>query len=305
MKSKRLYLSHIKTHHAGKTTSDYKSEFPGSPLSCQKDNMNIAKGFVRYTKSDRGRQISSEKIKGEKNPNSKANATEEERKSRSPFSVSYYIKLGFSAEEAKEKISKFASEMAADRLTTTQLEYWVIKCEGDVELAKELLRKRQNTFSLEKCIERLGEIEGRKRWIQRQEKWITNYRKKSYSFISQELFWKIQEDLKFSPDKVAFATFDAGQKTEAMNVNKEARLFLDTRLVLPDFIHFPSKRIIEFDGVYYHRNTPENKSRENKRDEDLIRNGYKVFHVNERDYRENPQIVIQNCLEFLNEKTSS
>jgi very-short-patch-repair endonuclease len=72
-------------------------------------------------------------------------------------------------------------------------------------------------------------------------------------------------------------------------------------LVLPDFIHIPSKKIIEFDGVYYHRNTPENKTRELKRDEDLRRNGYSVFHVNEKEYKLFPDETISKCKKFLNE----
>jgi len=300
MKAQRLYLGHFKSHHPGKSTDDYRKEFPGAPLSCKKDNKNVAKAFVRFTQSDEGRKFLSDKVKGEKNPNSKVSATEEQRKSRSPFSVSYYTKLGFTEEEAKQKVSDFASLMAKERLTETQFEYWLNKTGGDEMMARELYKKRQSTFSLEKCILKYGEEKGRERWISRQKIWISSYRKKSYSFVSQDLFWKIQEKMQFFPNEIAFATFDVGKKTNEVNENKEAKLYLDNRLVFPDFIHYPSNKIIEFDGVYYHRNTPENKTREIQRDADLIRNGFQVFHVNEKEYREYPETVIEKCVNFLN-----
>lgn len=110
------------------------------------------------------------------------------------------------------------------------------------EEAKQKVSERQATFTLEKCISKYGEEKGRKRWIERQNKWIKNYRKKSYSLISQELFWKLQEEMNFKPEEIKFATFSNGTKTENINENNEERLFLDNRLVLPDFIYIPLKK---------------------------------------------------------------
>ena len=297
MKAERLYLSHIKTHHPGKTTDDYRKEFPGAPLSCKKDNNNIAQGYIRYSKSEEGRKKSSEKIKGEKNPNSKANADDLTRKSRSPFSIEYYKKKGIPEDEAKEIISKIATGMCENRVTNTSLEYWINKANGDIEEGERLFKERQHTFSLEKCIKKYGEEKGFEVWKTRQEKWIKNYRKRSYSMISQKLFWDIQSILNLPINEIKFATFYNGEKTEN---NSEERLFLDNKLILPDFIY--KNKIIEFDGVYYHRNTPENKSRELLRDDILLRNGYEVLHVSEKEYKKNPSEVVNKCIKFLNEK---
>jgi len=37
---------------------------------------------------------------------------------------------------------------------------------------------------------------GRNRWLERQEKWLNNYKKVNYSKISQELFISIYNELK-------------------------------------------------------------------------------------------------------------
>jgi hypothetical protein len=299
----RIYGSHMKLYHPRKTTEDYRREFPEARLASKKDNANVAQGYVRFSQSEKGKKLLSERASGENNPNSQTKTTKEQRKERSPFSTEKYLKQGMTLEEAESKVAEFAKVALKDRVSPLTLEYWLARTEGDEEKARKLLSERQRTFTLDKCIEKFGEEEGRKKWIARQEKWIKNYRKKSYSFISQELFWRIQEEIKFENDEIAFATFNNGKKTSNVSENHEAKLFLDNRLVLPDFIHFPSNKIIEFDGVYYHRNSPENKQRERQRDQDLQRNGYHVFHVNEKEYRDSPEESLQKCIIFLNEKT--
>ena len=162
--------------------------------------------------------------------------------SQSRYYTLSYTKLGFTEEEAKIKVSEFAVKALENRLTETQLEYWMIRTDGNVDLAKELLKKRQQTFSLEKCIEKHGKEIGYEKWKARQEKWFKNYRKKSYSFASQDLFWKIQEKMNFDAIDIAFATFNNGEKTKVVEHNLEYRLYLSNRVVLPDFIYFPTKK---------------------------------------------------------------
>lgn len=60
--------------------------------------------------------------------------------------------------------------------------------------------------------------------------------------------------------------------------------------------------MIEFDGTYYHRNTPENSLREEKRDKMIIESGYEVLHVSEYEYKQNKQEIINKCIAFLNKK---
>jgi very-short-patch-repair endonuclease len=85
----------------------------------------------------------------------------------------------------------------------------------------------------------------------------------------------------------------------SMSKNYEYRLMLSESYILPDF-YIPSiKKIIEFDGTYYHRDNIENKKRERKRDLDIIKNDLKVYHVSESDYKKDKEGTIHKCLDFL------
>jgi very-short-patch-repair endonuclease len=73
-------------------------------------------------------------------------------------------------------------------------------------------------------------------------------------------------------------------------------------VILPDFIDLAKRKIIEFDGTYYHRLTPENSLREEKRDKMINESGYEVLHISEIEYKNNKQKIIDKCIAFLNKK---
>lgn len=73
-------------------------------------------------------------------------------------------------------------------------------------------------------------------------------------------------------------------------------------VILPDFIGLANRKIIEFDGTYYHRLTPENSLREEKRDKMIIESGYEVLHISEYGYKNDKQEIIDKCVAFLNKK---
>lgn len=306
LKVKRIYGSHLKTHHPGKTTTDYKNDFPGAPLACSKDNKNVAKAYIRFTQSNEGRNFLSERVKGQKNPNSKERASEKVRKSRSPFSVEFYLKRGFTEEEAKSKISVFASDMAKERLTETQLEYWVQRTDGNIELAKELLRSRQRTFTLQKCILRYGEEEGTRRWKERQIKWSEK--------------WKIKYkngDFKVGTgnSKISKELFNQIKNSDSIYGNKEWWLRLDKNIYFYDFCDKKRKKIIEFNGDFWHCNPeffspdffhPVKKQTAHQiwgydKKKELIakESGYDYLLVWEKEYRQNPHQVVKKCKQFL------
>jgi len=62
---------------------------------------------------------------------------------------------------------------------TTNLAYFLKKTNNDINLAKDLLRSRQTTFSLVKCKLRHGDILGEQVWKQRQERWLKTLNDKS------------------------------------------------------------------------------------------------------------------------------
>jgi hypothetical protein len=58
-----------------------------------------------------------------------------------------------------------------------------------------------------------------------------------------------------------------------------------------------NNKIIEFDGKYWHSNI----DKENEREKFILSKKYEIFHVNEIDFRRNPEKVIEKCLKFLME----
>jgi hypothetical protein len=289
--SSRLYGAHLKSH--GITSKEYKKRFPDALLCSEEDNKNTSKNSGLHMKDEKYRKMFAEKIKGDKNPNAKSKTTEEERKQRSPFSKNF---IKYENENQALEFSRKVNDSIPDEKRVTNLEYYVNKgC--SYEQAKEELIKRQTTFSLDKCIEKYGEAEGRKRWLDRQEKWCLNYKKNNFSKISQTLFWEIYNRLD-NKEEIYFATLKDGLKDNS-GKNHEFRLKLENILVLPDFFMKNKSKIIEFDGVYYHRNNPENKKRSLTRDIEIIKEGYAIFHVSEDDFKNNKEKVLKECLTFL------
>lgn len=61
-----------------------------------------------------------------------------------------------------------------------------------------------------------------------------------------------------------------------------------------------NNKVIEFDGDYWHGERRGNQLRDKQRENDLKALGYvNILHVKERDYRNNPQAVIDECLQFI------
>lgn len=237
----------------------------------------------------------SNNIKGNKNPGYNHNGK------YSSLSKNF---IYYDEEYKNQVIEKISFSNKNNGNNDTTLSYWVKRGYTE-EQAKEEIRKRQTTFTLEKCIERYGENEGKNIWVRRQEKWIDSCkksRKNGFSKISQELFWQIYDELN-NKQYIYFAELDENKNKDENGHNNEYKLNLKDRIILPDFLDFKSKKIIEFDGTYWHgehaiKNT--NKLREKERDDLAIECGFSVFRVKEEDYRKNPINVLNNCLQFLN-----
>jgi hypothetical protein len=126
---------------------------------------------------------------------------------------------------------------------------------------------------------------------------------KGYSKISQELFWEIE-------NKITDYSYFAEKNNEFAFVHHNG-------CYLFNFVIPTNKKIIEFNGDYWHANPAiyesswvnknSNLTAEEiwKYDRDKNRfaenMGYSVFVVWENDYRKNKDEIINKCLEFLNE----
>lgn len=221
-----------------------------------------------------------------------------------PANIKFWQNKGFSEKKSIRKVSKnqgYAAKFVdcKKRLLPNKIDYWINKGFDEVE-AKQKVSKSQTTFSKEICIEKYGEENGLKRWKDRQIKWLLNYKKNNYSQISQKLFQEIYSKLPKNLD-IYFATLNRNKEIEEKTGrNYEYRLELDKSYILPDFFIKDKKIILEFDGTYFHRNTPENDKREQERNKNIINSGYKVYHISEYDYKQDKELVIQKCIEFIN-----
>lgn len=210
----------------------------------------------------------------------------------SPFSknfVNYTNDLYI--EELKQKCVKTKVDNNTNPLSTA----YYTKDGYTEDESIELIRNRQTTFSLDICIEKYGVEEGTQRWSDRQAKWLKNFKRMNYSKISQELF---NELAKTYIGDIYFATY---QRDEVLDKsNKEYRLVLiDKTYIMPDFICLNTKRIIEFDGDYWHSENVANPTKEKDRDRRIIESGYTVLHIKECNYKIDKQKSIQECINFL------
>lgn len=301
---KQISFKHLQSHNM--TVKEYREKFPNAVLQSLDMIRRATKNGGQHMKTEKYKKMFSEMYKGEKNWNHKNNTTELQRQSLSPFSIEFYRKKypTSSDEELQNMVSEFAKKAIVDRISPLQLEYYTNKGMS-IDDAKTALKKRQTTFSLEKCIEKYGENEGRKRWLDRQEKWHKNYKKTNFSKISQICFHQLFSEIKKTQHdlEIYFATYDYINDTindvNDKNRNFEYSLRLQNISIKPDFFIKNKNKIVEFDGVYYHRETPENIKRTELRNNEIIISGYSVYHINELAYNRNPVEEIEKCLAWV------
>lgn len=288
----RIYGNWFKSMHPSRTIEEYKSEFPDSKLQC--DRINEKNG--QFMKEAKYREAQRQRMIGNNNPNHSSKTTKEQRQAKSPFSKKF---IKYKGEEDRKKFIETVDYGSIKK--SSDLEWWIEKCEGDIEKAKELYKERQSTFTLEKCIKKYGKEKGTEIFNNRQEKWLKSFPKTNYSKISQDLFIKLYELIKEKYKEIYFATLNLGNVLEFNNgKNFEYTLKLKGKTIKPDFFIKDNGKIIEFDGVYWHRKNPENKKRELARDKAIIESGYEIYHVSESEWIQNPEQTIQKCIDFLN-----
>jgi len=272
-KEMKELTSHIFRRH-GIKAEKYKSIFSGHPI-----------------RSDFLLKQQSERIKGNKNP------AYQHGGKYSPFSINFI----HGTEKIEETKRKAKENKTKDR-DNTQIEYWLKKTNGNLDEAQKLLSQRQSTFSLKSCIEKYGKENGTQIWLDRQEKWHKNYKKSNFSKISQELFWQITEKLD-SLDVIYFAELGINKEKDDSGNNNELRLRLNDKVILPDFIDTVNKKIIEFDGTYWHKVKNKNykfdKNPDVIKEQVIVANGYELLRIGEKEYKNDKQRTVEKCLNYL------
>lgn len=237
-----------------------------------------------------------------------------------PTKTEFWVNKGYSENEAKDIISKNQIEAAKQvdfekRLLPSNIQYWVNKGFSNKE-SKEKVSKHQTTFSLEKCVEKYGEEEGLIKFTERQVKWQkTLYKngklKSGYSEVSQELFYKLIENVDINDINYFIFAKKGG----------EFVLSDDNGFYRYDFTDLKNKKIIEYNGDDYHGNPNKYKAtdypnpfRKNLTAQDIWnrdkhkkllaeQHGFEVMVIWDSEYRlGNKQEIINKCIAFLNEK---
>ena len=259
--------------------------------------------------------------KGGKNP---AHSEECRSGRRSPWSMNYHKYDGLTDEEKKARIAAH-DKMCKDRMNANhnnplRLDYYTSRGYSKKE-AKKLLKERQTTFSLAKCIEKYGEEEGQKIFEDRQVRWQKTLSSKpqeeidrinrakasqtanvvAYSKVSQELFNAIYAKIKDKYQKIYYATLT---NTKSINFNKnyEYEVLLEDKIhrYFLDFYVKDNNKVIEFDGDYWHGEKRGNQTRDKEREEKLKELGFiNILRVRERDYRADPKKMIDECIKFI------
>lgn len=214
----------------------------------------------------------------------------------SPWSKNFIHGYDKARHDAKNRHQKEMRASSPEKFKSN-IEYWLSHCDGDEYAAKAAYKKFQ-TRDLAFFVEKYGEEEGIARHAAKTEKWIKSFCKQTYSNISQELFTQVFTQV---PDYLRNSIYFATHQRPEMEayVNKEYILKVEKTFIRPDFICLQTKRIIEFDGDYWHSPAKANPAREKLRDTRIINLGYTVLHVKEYEYKKDKAKVIQECLNFL------
>jgi len=246
-------------------------------------------------------------------------------KEKSHQTKEYWIKRGFNEKDAINK-SKDIMDMIHektwekrkkhpelyDNVNTTQLKYWIDKGYNENE-SIEKRKERQSTFTLEKCIEKYGEINGLKKWNNRQINWKKSMKKsliengnykKDFSNVEKDLINNLLLSLPYINENNHYSYMNK----QFFIYDKKEKSFNSY-----DFVY--KNKIIEFNGDYWHCNPKIYKSDFlNLRKQmyayeiwnyDKIKiykaknEGYEVLIIWENEYKQNKEKVIQQCINFL------
>ena len=278
-------------------------------------NIEEAKQKIFEIQSDNSKKVKNRFIVSKENLRN-SGYSEEEIKNicQTPSMVSFWINKGFSEKEAALRVSDIQSNAAKNvdfekRLLPSNLEYWLNKGFSEKESILKV-SESQRTFSKEICIEKHGDINGYKIWKTRQDKWQKSLYKNGnikggYSKVSQELFNTLSEYC---------------INTKYATNNSELVLRENDKNYYYDFTDIDRKKIIEYNGDQYHANPLKYESNSYphpyrkekgytakdiwKYDSDkknlAIKNGYEYLTIWDSEYKQNKELVIQKCIDFLN-----
>ena len=234
----------------------------------------------------------------------------------------YWISKGFTESEAldniisyqkenSEKLKKKKSEFPElfEDVGWNQKKYWIKKGLSEDESIKKV-SELQNTFSLDKCIKKHGDIAGIKIWEERQKKWKDNVfnENTNISTGTSRMACEFINDLLLNMDFTGTFLYGANEKYIMCGIKKKSFKY--------DFTYIEKRKIIEINGDFWHFNPRfySDESLINKvngktlleiRNYDLYKikiaenSGYDVLVIWEDDLKKNKLETIKKCINFL------
>jgi very-short-patch-repair endonuclease len=207
-----------------------------------------------------------------KHENRAKNCAEKIRKThligdRLPSQEGYWLKRGHTQEEAYKKVRETQATNAVDSIMERK------KC------------------SLEEAVQIRAEIT---------DKWLKSFKRMNYSMISQKLFVEVWKRVKDKYKNIYFATLNNGEiVNDGKNHEFRVKTFRSSRKI--DFYIKDINKCIEFDGTYWHGKKGKGASEELLRESEIIGTlGCKVLHVKEKDFNNDNEKIIEDCVNFLN-----
>lgn len=180
------------------------------------------------------------------------------------FFPEYYIKQGFTEEEAIKKVNerklkakeKSKEAIAAGkRKTSTNIEYYIDK--GlTLDEAKETLHKRQSITGLKSFQARYGDEEGLKRFNERNRKWQNTLNNKSQDEKDRIYKLRVAGFAKAHREKYVSAKeieiLDCLEKNLNIKIERQFSILYNNKIYLYDGKY--NNVLIEFNGDYWHCN---------------------------------------------------
>lgn len=232
------------------------------------------------------------------------------------FCKEYWLKRGYTEEEAIKNISEIQTKNS-NKITVSSRRQASIRCKEhwikigyNEEESQKIISRYQTTFSKEICINKYGKEKGLEIFKKRQEKWqLTLYKTNKmhcgYSKISQDLF---NELIKHTNNEIYYGSLNR----EYTIYNKENK-----HIYAFDFTDLTNKKIIEFQGDIYHANpnlfseddkpSPWNNltskelwQKDEYKKQVALNNNFDLIQIWESDFRNNKEKTIKKCLNFLN-----
>lgn len=232
----------------------------------------------------------------------------------SPFSKKFTSYKGLTIEEKKAKIDSLVdgsiTKRVSEKNSPVYPEYWIKQGYSEEE-AQQKVSEQQTTFNLEICIEKYGKEEGLKRWNERQEKWLSTMDEKS---DEEKLRINSLKAASIGNRSKAEKEIEQYLKKENLDIKVQYLIKKDDGKYYSYDI-FCNNKIIEYNGDFWHCNPKKydaefynprvKKTAQEIWDKDVEKikladdRGYEILTIWETDYKQNKQKVIEECISFL------